>query len=146
MVIGYWIELAVAEQRAVYEVPVDEEGALQGVYTTTLYAQHRVAPTTQLLNSFTSFTSFDIPHGDIHTSDIPHATIDDEHLAVVAVVGPTGKRRETHGHEGFHLDALAAHLLKETVGHTPAAHIVVDHTHLHALPCLGHKGIGDEAT
>ena len=129
----------VTQLRAVHEIPVDEEGTLQGVDTTTLDAHHRVAPSSLM-------TALHIAQGEIHATDIAYPAIDDENLTMVAVVHLTCKRGETYGHEGFHLDSLDTHPLKETVVHAPASHGIIEHTHLHALTSLGYQGIRDESS
>ena len=41
--------------------------------------------------------------------------------------------------------SAAPHAFKETVRYSPAAHIVVDDSHLHALTCFVYQGIADKA-
>ena len=129
------IVFGIVEQRRVDKIPVDEEGALKSVDTAALNAEHRVAPPV-----------LHVAHGNVHAPDIAHAAVDDEKLAVVAIVSPAGEGGEAHGHERLHLDALAAHALEETGGHVPAPYVVVDDAHLDALARLGHKGVADELT
>ena len=91
-------------------------------------------------------TALHIAQGEIHATDIAYPAIDDENLTMVAVVHLTCKCGETYGHEGFHLDSLDTHPLKETVVHAPASHGIIEHTHLHALTSLGYQGIRDESS
>ena len=72
----------------------------------------------------------------VHAADEADATVNDDNLTVVAVVDLAGERRESHGQEGHHLDALFAHALEEAVLHVPAADIVVDESYLDTLACL----------
>ena len=78
------IILTVREQCTVHEIPVLEEGTLQSHHAPTLHAQHRVAPRHRT-------RSFHIAQGDVHTTDIAHATINDNNLAVIPVVHLTCK-------------------------------------------------------
>ena len=65
---------------------------------------------------------------------------------MVTIVHLTRKRREAHGQEGYHLDALIAHPFKETVTHIPTSHIVVYQFHLYPLTCLVDQRIGEQHT
>ena len=80
--------------------------------------------------------------GDVHPADISHRAINDEQLAMVTVVGFSGKRREANGQEGLDLNTRLAHLLEETVLHAPAAHVVVDDTHLNAFTGFRYQHVG----
>ena len=63
---------------------------------------------------------------------------------VIAIVHLTGKGWETDWHERLYVDSLNTHTLEETLAHTPAAHIVVEHTHLYTLARLSYDGIGNK--
>ena len=86
------IVFAVADERTVYEVPVDEESTLQGIDCTTRQSPHGVAP-------WLRTRSLHIAQGNIHTTHIAHTTINDNDLTMVAVVGLRRKRREVNGQE-----------------------------------------------
>ena len=82
--------------------------------------------------------------GNVHAANVARQSVDDDNLAVVAVVGLAGERRETHGQERLYLDAGLAHALIEAVVHAPAAHVVEDDAHLNALSGLVDERIADE--
>ena len=86
----------------------------------------------------------DVAFGDVHAADETHLAVNDAELAVVAVVHLAGEGREAHGHECLHLYASLAHAVEEFVPHVPAAHIIVDESHLHTLPCLVYQHVGHE--
>lgn len=135
--VQWGIIAAVGDERAVYEIPVDEEGALQAVDSAALHLQHGVAP--RLLAG-----AFDIACGEVHTADEADDAVDDDNLPVVAVVGLRCESRELYRHEGVDIDAIVAHALEEGVLHLPAPHIVVDETYLYALPRFVDEGVGNE--
>ena len=93
-----------------------------------------------------SLRAFKIAHGYVHAADVAHAAVNDAQLAVVAVVDLAGESRELNGHEGIDVNAGGAHALEERCRNVPAAHVVVNQTHLHAGPCLVDKGVGHEAS
>ena len=133
------IVFLLAQHGAVHEIPVYQEGTLQGVDATPLDAHHGVAP------GLTA-CALDVAQGDVHAADIAHEAVDDDDLAVVAVVGLAGEAREAYGHERLYLDACHPHALEEAVLHVPAAHVVVDHSHLYALAGLGYQRVGDQTS
>ena len=142
------IVLAVAQQGAVYEVPVDEECALQRVDGAACHAYHGIAPS-HVARSFLLFLSsavnaLHIAQRYVHAADETRGAVDDDELAVVAVVHLAGERREANGQERCHFDALFAHAFKEAVSHLPAAHVVVDDAYFHTLPDLGDEGVADQ--
>ena len=120
------IILPVAEQRAVNEVPVDKECALQGVDGPARKAHHGVAPSLAL----------HIAYGEVHAANEAHLTVYHHYLAVVAVVDAAGELGEAHRKERQCLYALLAHALEELVANLKASHIVVDEPDLHALSRL----------
>ena len=132
-----WVVAAVGDERSVDEVPVDEERALQTVHHAARQPQHGVAPRL-------SARPLHIAQGDVHATNVAHLSVDDNQFAVVAVVGLAGERGEMHGQVRHHLDTVAAHGLEERAVYLPAAHIVVDDTHLDTLlgflsQCVGNK-------
>lgn len=128
---------AVADERAVDEKPVDKEGALYAVDGAAPYAQMSVAPCC-------SVAALDISQGYVHAADKAHAAVYNAQLAVVAVVDLAGECRKLNRHEGMYVYSGITHTLEERIGNVPAAHVVVDETHLNALFCLGNECVGNE--
>ena len=120
-------------QRMVDEIPVDQEGTLQGIYHSALYTQHRVAPFVRHIT-----TCY------IHATDITYPTVNDNDFAVVTVVDLAGERREADRQERCHFDTRLTHLFEETVTHTPTTYIIVDKTYLDTLTGFRHEGIGNQ--
>jgi hypothetical protein len=75
-----WVVFAVREQSAINEIPVYKKSPLQGVDCSPLHLEHRVAPLFR-----------DVAQGDVHTTDEACLSIDDNELAVIAVVNLAGK-------------------------------------------------------
>ena len=98
-----------------------------------MQTQHRITP---LGGHVTS--------GNIHAADIAHTTVDNDDFAVVAVVNFASERRKADRQEGRHFNARLAHLLEESVPHTPTAHVIVYETYLDTLTCLIHQSIGHQ--
>lgn len=101
------------------------------------YAQMSVAPCG-------SVAALDIPQGYVHAADKAHAAVYNAQLAVVAVVDLAGECRKLDRHEGMHVYSGIAHTLEKRIGNVPAAHVIVDETHLNALFCLGNECVGNE--
>ena len=131
------IVLSTSNERAVDEIPVNQESALQTVDDAALHAQHGVAP--RLVAG-----ALDIALRYVHASDIAHTAVDDNDLAVVAVVQLAGERREVDGQEGTYLDAFFTHALEVAAVHLPAAYVVVDDAHLHPVACPLDEGVSQE--
>ena len=111
-------------------------------------ADHRVAPSSILLPLSVFLlprNTLHVAQGYVYAANVAHKSVDYDELAVVAVVHLRRERREADGQEGHHLNAFFAHVFKETVGHVPAAHIVVDDTYLDTLTCFLDEGIADKA-
>ena len=103
---------------------------MQRVDDTSRHTQHRVAPRRR-----------DIAFGNIHASDIAYPTIDDNQLAVVAVVHLRSECGEVDGKEGMYLNTLFTHTFKEAAPNLPTAHIVVDDTDTHTFTSFVYEGI-----
>ena len=88
--------------------------------------------------------ALDIAKGDVHATDITRKTVDNNNLAVVAVVGLAGEHREMDGQEGSHVNACHSHAFEEAVLDFPTAHIVVDNPYLHSLTGLGNQCVRNE--
>lgn len=101
-------------------------------------AHHRVAPGL-------CAEALHVAKRDIHAADIAHAPVEDSYLAMVAVVDLAGEGRKADGHEGVDLHPTLTHPLIEAGRDAPAAHVVVDDAHLHALGSLGDQGVAHEA-
>ena len=128
------IILTVGDKVTIHEIPVYKECPLQTIHTTARYLQHSISPGLAL-------RAFHITQGDIHASNEPCTSINDNHLPVVTIVHLTRKRREPHWQERSHLDTFLSHALKETVTHIPAPHIIVYQSYLYSLTSLGNKSI-----
>ena len=100
-------------------------------------AQVRVAPRAEA-------ESLQVAFGDVHAPDEARASVDDGHLAVVAVVHLAGEQREPHFQESPHLDAFAAHAVVEAVWHVPTSHVVIEQAHFDALPGFVHEQVAHE--
>ena len=90
--------------------------------------------------------TFDIAQSDVHTANETHTPVDDNELAVVAIVDLRSKRGKTHRQEGHHFNTFLAHPLEETVADIPTAHIVNDHPDLNALAGPCNEGITDKVS
>ena len=123
------------DKRTVNEIPIYQECPLQTIYRRSTNAQMRIAP--RLFGR-----SLHVSHGDIHTADESHQTINDTYLAVIAIVNLSRKHRETNGHKCMNVDSRLSHSLKEGVLHFPTSHIIVNDTNLYALFRLGNQRIG----
>ena len=128
---------AVGNQRAVHEIPVDEERTLQRIDAATLDAKMRISP--WLLSR-----SLHISLGNVHAPDESHLAVNHAQLAVVAIVHLAGKSREAHGHEGVHVNARISHPFEEGVLHLPAAHVVINHSYFHSLLRLVYQRISHQ--
>ena len=137
-------------QRTVNKVPVNQESALNAIHATALDTQMGITPKHPLASCFLPLASFllapDIPRGDVHTTNEPDLSINHAQLSVVTVVHLTGKGREFHRHEAMHLNARIPHPFKERALHVPAAHIIVDHPHLHMLLGLVNQRVGNHVS
>ena len=136
--VGLRVVLAAGDERAVHEVPVYEKRPLQAVDSPSGDAHHGVAPRL-------AACSLGIAQRYVHAAYEPLAPVDDDNLAVVAVVGLAGEGREPHGQERPYVHTALAHTLKEAVADVPAAHVVVYHPHLHAPAGTVHERVGHEA-
>ena len=134
---GLGIIFPAGDERAIDEIPVDEESPLHGIDNAPSQAEMGVAP------GLVAGT-LHVAQGNVHAADESRGAVDDAELAVVAVVHFPGEGRKPHGHEGLHLYAALAHPFEEPAFHVPASHVVVNDTHLHPLPSLGDEGIGKE--
>ena len=132
---------AVGDKCLVDKVPVDEERPLEGIHCRTLDFHVRVTPVDVLLPLA---VALDITQGDVHSTDESHLAVDDDNLAVVAVVSLARENRELHRHERMDFDAFLTHPLVEAVLHLPARHIVIDEPYLDTLASLGDERVGDE--
>ena len=132
------VVFAVGDECAVYEKPVFQKHALQGIDPAAGDFGHRIAPRL-------TARSLHIPLRYVHSADETFRSVYHDNLAVVAVVDLARERGEAHRQERMHLDALAAHALEERLRHVPAPHIVVYQAHLHPLAGLGYEGVGNEA-
>ena len=137
-------------QRTVNKVPVNQESALNAIHTTALDTQMGIAPKHPLASCFLPLASLflapDIPRGDVHPTNEPDLSINHAQLSVVTVVHLTGKGREFHRHETMYLNARIPHPFKERALHVPAAHIIVDHPHLHMRLGLGNQRVGNHVS
>ena len=88
--------------------------------------------------------SFHIAQGDVHAANKRLNAVYYAHLAVVAVVHLTRERRKLNGHKGIDIYPGTAHTLEQLAGHSPAAHIVVDKSHLYALSRLTDECVGNQ--
>ena len=102
---GLWIIGPPRHQGAVYEIPVDEKGSLNGVDGSADDAHVGVAP-------WPFMCAFDVSHGDVHASDEANAAIYDAEFAMVAIVHFAGEGGEAHGHKGVDVYAAVAHSLE----------------------------------
>ena len=89
---------------------------------------------------------FHITGGNVHASYEGHFTVDDNQLAVIAIVHLAGEGRKFHWEESVDVDTFATHTLIEAVVNVPAAHVIVDDPHLYALPGFVDEGICDETS
>ena len=137
-------------QRTVNKVPVNQESALNAIHTAPLDTQMGITPKHPLASCFLPLASFllapDIPRGDVHTTNEPDLSINHAQLSVVTIVHLTGKGREFHRHEAMYLNARIPHPFKERALHVPAAHIVVDHPHLHMLLGLVNQRVSNHVS
>ena len=76
-----------------------------------------------------------VTFGEVHTARIAHYAIDDEHLAVVAVVGERRKVGK-EGTESLDLDTSLLHPTEETARHTDTGGGIVHQPHFYALKHL----------
>ncbi len=78
---------------------------------------------------------------EVHAAHKGERAVDDADFAVVAVVHLVGEGREAHGQEGFYLHAAAREAAEIAVAGVPAAHVVVEQPHVHALGCFGEQQV-----
>lgn len=64
-----WIILAIGYQRAIHEIPVYQEGSLDGIHTTSLDAEMGITPTL-------SAAALHISQGYVHAADEAHLAVD----------------------------------------------------------------------
>ena len=129
-----WIILAIGNQRTVYEIPVYQKGSLNGVNSTALNTEMRIAPGLFLI-------TLHIAQSYIHAADKAHFTIYDTEFAVVTIVYLTRKSRKADWHERMYINACITHTFKEFILHLPAAYIIINQSHLHSLLRLIDQGI-----
>ena len=93
---------------AVNEIPVYKEGTLYAIDTAARDAHHGVAPRLPV-------PALHIAVGYVISAHITCLSVDDEYLAVVAVVDLAGELRETDGKEGTYLHTRITHHLEKLV-------------------------------
>ena len=74
---------------------------------------------------------------EVHAAHEGERAVDDADLAVVAIVHLVGEGGEAHGQEGLYLHAAAREAAEIAVARVPAAHVVVEKPHVHALGGFG---------
>ena len=79
---------------------------------------------------------------EVHAAHEGERAVDDADLAVVAIVYLVGEGGEAHGQEGLYLHAAAREAAEITVARVPAAHVVVEQPHVHALGGFGKQEVG----
>ena len=78
----------------------------------------RVAP-------YAPFNAFLIPVGNVHAAHKACYAVDDNNLAVVAIVHFAGEDGECNSQKGIDLDACGFHLVEKTLLYMPTPHVVI---------------------
>ena len=83
--------------------------------------------------------------GDVHAADEARAAVDDDDLAVVAVIDLAREARELDVQEGMDLDSRLAHLPEERLLDAAAPHVVVENPHADSLAGLRGERVAEAA-
>lgn len=132
------ILVVIGEQLLGDEKPVRNENDLKHPDGFALEPQMSVAPRPELRTG-------NVTLRDIDSSRKAYSAVDDQNLAVVAVVDMAREPGKNDRHEAAHLDARPAQPPEILAPEPPAPYVVVDQPHLDALGGLGDQDVGDLA-
>src|SRR5690606_3580153 len=90
--------------------------------------------------------TIDVSVGNVHASQKPYVTVDDDNLAVVAEVDAVRKEHEVNAEERIDFDTVFAKLVDEVSPEAMASKVVKNDSNLHTLAGFLDQGVLDLGT
>ena len=118
-----------------YDIPVQQETALQTGHHIAHHTEVSIAPQTEPVARV-------IAIGHIHTAQIAYFTIYNGYLPVIAVVYAAGQYGEEDRHKRIGFHSGSAQSFPVATARSPRTHMIEYDPHLHALLHLAYKQIG----